>query len=435
MAKLSSAELAKREDVIKTMKKNKRGLVKRYGSDAEKVMYGRATNIAKKVAETQMEQSNLKELVRAALMQEKAGFSKEFDNDPALKGGQKNLPDGLQKAIISKTKPANEDLDLGHEDDEPHMLKSDLYHIGKYAMNLYQMVDQFEGKGEVDFPHWWQAKIIKAKEMMSSAKHYLDFELKEPEIDAAVDVIDASDALNSTDINEATKMYYHVIEDVDGEKGWQGAYDTQEEAEKRADELQDMFPRSFFYVEAYDSASEPYNITLEEGLPKGYFKKATAELDESVNEGIGTIALGIAGGLLLLKALGFAAKKVVGAIGRNVTLPKEKLLELVETMIKGVLTQSSGKKVNMFEIVALRSFLKDEINAGNITNVKQIIEIIEKLSKRTPEKSIDESYEALVKKIKGQGKSEKAAKAIAGAVASYKAKGGGKGPTAKQKAR
>ena len=32
-----------------------------------------------------------------------------------------------------------------------------------------------------------------------------------------------------------------------------------------------------------------------------------------------------------------------------------------------------------------------------------------------------------------QGKSEKAAKAIAGAVAAYKAKGGGKGPTAKQK--
>jgi len=204
MAKLSSAELAKREDIIKTMKKNKRGLVKRYGSDAEKVMYGRATNIAKKVTETQMEKSNLKELVRAALMQEKAGFSKEFDSDPALKGGQKNLPDGLQKSIIAKAKPANEDLDLGHEDDEPHMIKSELYRIGKYAMELYQMVDQFEGEGEVDFPAWWQAKITTAMNNMVSAKHYLDFELKEPEIDAAVDVIDASDALNSTgiEINE-----------------------------------------------------------------------------------------------------------------------------------------------------------------------------------------------------------------------------------------
>jgi len=282
MEKLSSAELAKREDVIKTMKKNKRGLVKRYGSDAEKVMYGRATNIAKKVTETQMEKSNLKELIRAALMQEKAGFSKEFDSDPALKGGQKNLPDGLQKAIISKTKPANEDLDLGHEDYEPHMIKSELYRIGKYSMELYQMVSQFDDKGEVDFPAWWQAKITTAMNNMVSAKHYLDFELKEPEIDAAVDVIDASDALNNVGMD--------IDEDI-----------------------------------ISNTTTEPLGDEIEEGLPKGYFKKATAELDES--------------------------------------------------------------------------------------------------------------FEKLVGKLKKGGKSEKAAKAIAGAVASYKAKGGGKGPTAKQKAR
>jgi hypothetical protein len=293
MAKLSKAELAKREDVIMKMKQNKRSLVKRYGPDAEKVMYGRATNIAKKVAETQMEKTNLKELVRAALMQEKAGFTDQFDNDPALKGGQKNLPDGLQKSIISKAKGKmeevsadfdsekiiqdintnwaiyvkslvndiringvdsytdfseddfiadyeeyiggkmmgedydpdqsqlddedeipmsyddegkplglGEDLDLGHQDNEPHMLKGDLYRIGKYAMELYQMVDQFEGKGEVDFPHWWQAKIIKAKEMVSSAKHYLDFETKEPEIDAMVGAIDMSGALDNVGVNE-----------------------------------------------------------------------------------------------------------------------------------------------------------------------------------------------------------------------------------------
>ena len=39
----------------------------------------------------------------------------------------------------------NEDLDLGHEDNEPHMLKADLYRIGKYALELYKMVDQFDG--------------------------------------------------------------------------------------------------------------------------------------------------------------------------------------------------------------------------------------------------------------------------------------------------
>lgn len=88
-----------------------------------------------------------------------------------------------------------EDLDLGHEDNEPHMLKADLYRIGKYAMELYQMIDGFEGMGEVDFPHWWQSKIIKAKDMVVGAKHYLDFELKEPQIDAVVDVAAEEDVI------------------------------------------------------------------------------------------------------------------------------------------------------------------------------------------------------------------------------------------------
>ena len=80
-----------------------------------------------------------------------------------------------------------EDLDLGHEDDEPGMLKGDLYKIGNYAMELYQMMDDLEGiHGEVDLPHWWQSKITTAKNMISGAKHYLEFELKEPAIDSMV---------------------------------------------------------------------------------------------------------------------------------------------------------------------------------------------------------------------------------------------------------
>lgn len=56
-------------------------------------------------------------------------------------------------------------------------------------------------------------------------------------------------------------------------------------------------------------------------------------------------------------------------------------------------------------------------------------------AKETPGGKMEESFKQLVGKLKKQGKSEKAATSIAGAVASYKAKGGGKGPTAKQKAR
>ena len=82
------------------------------------------------------------------------------------------------------------------------MLKGDLYRIGKYAMELYQMVDGFEGQGEVDFPHWWQSKIIKSKDALVGAKHYLDFELKEPQIDAMVDVAAEEDV-----IDEATDKW------------------------------------------------------------------------------------------------------------------------------------------------------------------------------------------------------------------------------------
>jgi len=80
----------------------------------------------------------------------------------------------------------DEDLDLGHEDHEPHMIKSELYQIAKYAIELYKMVDQFDSEGEVDFPAWWQSKITKANSMVSSAKHYLEFELAKPAMDQAL---------------------------------------------------------------------------------------------------------------------------------------------------------------------------------------------------------------------------------------------------------
>jgi hypothetical protein len=402
--KLTKAELETREKVIKDLKKNKSSLVKRYGKDAEAVMYGRATNIAKKMAESE-NKNKIKELVRKALMQEidaEAGAdkyegeqnlsqasamlsalesklkshnwfhyqtdgrvydegmaqkkeiqdivknlrdmgygddAKELYNKYApyeeggvnlrMKEAKKSFPDltgdgKVTKADILKARGVDldEDLDLGHEDNEPHMLKADLYRIGKYAMELYQMVDEFEGKGEVDFPHWWQSKIINAKSNLVGAKHYLDFEIKEPAIDAMVGVAsdeeilddepmmenigkdeilagkiakalkaiankDTSDqnnlkqariALNKGNmdaakkiakpyidgVNEATRTYWHVIEDVDGEKGHQGVYNTKEEAEKQANRLSDMFSRSFFYVEASNSRKEPVDITLQE---------------------------------------------------------------------------------------------------------------------------------------------------------------------------
>ena len=80
------------------------------------------------------------------------------------------------------------DHDIGHQDDEPKMLKSDLYRIAKYAAELYKMMDAYDDMDhEVDFPHWWQAKVIKARDYMVGAKHYLDGEEKVDQIDAMLD--------------------------------------------------------------------------------------------------------------------------------------------------------------------------------------------------------------------------------------------------------
>jgi len=357
---LTKAQLDKREDYLKNLKKNKKELVKRYGKDAESVMYGRATNLAKK-AVSEMNKHKLKELVKTSLMNEadietmadriggeetlsqasmmlddleqklkthdwfymmsddnraytrgsaqqseirkviksleSLGYGQDAKNlynqyapytpggsDLRMKEGKKEDMDGdgdidskdylakrdiaIQKAKgevkedqyidglgtvkgdsmdMTGSNPRNqiitsmiaklldihralvftimddypevakdskivkyfndfnnvlktfkadlknllkEDIDLGHEDDEPHMIKSELYQIGKYAMKLYAILEELEETGEeIDFPAWWQSKITTAKNMMSGAKHYLDFELKEPAIDAAVDAL------------------------------------------------------------------------------------------------------------------------------------------------------------------------------------------------------------------------------------------------------
>jgi hypothetical protein len=89
----------------------------------------------------------------------------------------------------------SEDLDVGHQDNEPAMLKSDVYRIAKMASMLYKQLDNYDNMGEVDFPHWWQAKIIKAYDYLQSAYGYLDGEEKTAAIDSMMneneeDVID-----------------------------------------------------------------------------------------------------------------------------------------------------------------------------------------------------------------------------------------------------
>ena len=84
-----------------------------------------------------------------------------------------------------------DDLDVGHTDNEPHMLKKELARAGQMIQMLYRAVDKYDGQGEVDFPQWWQKKIIQANAMLDSAFDYIDGEEMVAKIDAMIDNMDA----------------------------------------------------------------------------------------------------------------------------------------------------------------------------------------------------------------------------------------------------
>ncbi len=318
--KLSETELDTRVGSVKGLLKNKRALVKKYGKDAEKVMYGIATKQAKKKVEN-MNLDKIKGMVEDALkapVKETSPFvlaadaardvgKKEFEfpkgsgkmhpvtikKDVNIKEASQeaymelqNIMDQLYelsdqaKSILRSEYPdafrsldaygaldfgtstnqydttfekaldtleggddldedAEEDAkndaddaagwvddprmdenvkeeadhDIGHQDDEPKMLKSDLYRIAKYAAELYKMLDAYDDMpNEVDFPHWWQAKVIKARDYMVGAKHYLDGEEKVDQIDAMLDGPVAEKKIEIDDETEFTLPLKHLVD-------------------------------------------------------------------------------------------------------------------------------------------------------------------------------------------------------------------------------
>lgn len=102
----------------------------------------------------------------------------DINNDGKVNSADKYL--GKRRQAIAKN--MKEDLDVGHQDNEPAMLKKDVYRIAKMASMLYKELDKFDNGQEVDFPHWWQAKIIKAYDYLQAAYGYLDAELKTQQI-------------------------------------------------------------------------------------------------------------------------------------------------------------------------------------------------------------------------------------------------------------
>ena len=144
--------------------------------------------------------------------EEEFDFGDELDEKkfPDLTGdGKVTRADILKGRGIKLNK---EDMDVGHQDNEPRMLKSDVYRIAKIAAMLYKQLDKYDNMGEeVDFPHWWQAKIIKAYDYLQGAYGYLDGEEKV----AAIDYMSQMNEVQGEELNHDISLIGSTLKKIE----------------------------------------------------------------------------------------------------------------------------------------------------------------------------------------------------------------------------
>ena len=120
--KLTEIELESREAVIQGLLGNKRNLVKKYGRDAEKVMYGIATKKAKSKVE-EMNKDKIRELIYKALTKE--------DNDPS----GEYLEGDPGEHVEEGTCGYGEDCKIGRKPAGPHLNKEavDIHNVNVFG--------------------------------------------------------------------------------------------------------------------------------------------------------------------------------------------------------------------------------------------------------------------------------------------------------------
>ena len=190
------------------------------------------------------EENDRQKYLRILDMYKRAGRIDRETLKPKLEKAAKQL--GIKLQLNEHGEIEGADMEVGHQDDEPSMLKKDIYDIAVYAAKLYKQLDKYDQMdGEVDFPHWWQGKVIKAREFISSAQHYLEAEEKQPMIDALAlqegvfDQFDAIPKRGNLDFNDI--LYLRgAVADLKDEIA-QLYRDMEQEAEPEGGPVADMY--------------------------------------------------------------------------------------------------------------------------------------------------------------------------------------------------
>ena len=176
-----------------------------------------------------------------------------------------------------------DDLDVGHTDNEPHMLKKELARAGQMIQMLYRAVDKYDGEGEVDFPQWWQKKIIQANAMLDSAFDYLDGEEMVAKIDAVIDSADEVevdiDVVNEEDEVKKRLAVDKAVKSTLKDEGGAAGLDPLVKAVKKLgvskDELKSMIKKIVGVAKHKhgDYISTPINEAMDGGRLFDYFNK------------------------------------------------------------------------------------------------------------------------------------------------------------------
>jgi hypothetical protein len=140
--------------------------------DSDDYLLTKDQAIKKAMKGKKIKKSQLKELVKRAISEQPMGMGGQVK-------GAVQLPKASNTADIKKLTDKGVDVKLAelelkhfdYTDEEGKMAKSDLLKISKYAIKLFNMLDnqtQLEG--------WVQAKLTKASDYLSSVFHYLEGE-------------------------------------------------------------------------------------------------------------------------------------------------------------------------------------------------------------------------------------------------------------------
>lgn len=159
-------------------------LLNNKGYDTSKIDYSEQGMQGNDYVSFDVGESFLQSTDKETTMQEDDEYARMQHGPEDYMGGQRFVGGESQDTGDTVTKTV-----VGHRDDETKMMQRELQKIEKYAAELSSMMDQIQ---DGDYPHWWQAKLVKAGDYISTIKHYLEAELdnmNEPQMPTDLDSV------------------------------------------------------------------------------------------------------------------------------------------------------------------------------------------------------------------------------------------------------